>query len=204
MLTTARSWLPSIGAAVMTSRTSPPFAQPPPITRPPAPRLLAGGGSRTPTGAHAAPAGRRSDDSFPATLPFDRSVARAGSEPPAVPSGPPAAQRPGPSQDALPRWAKGVVIGGVLLAVAMPASVLLSRSMLVQEALAEQSGSRAAMVCTGGEARARDGTSVTGWLFGGSYFSCGDWETREARVQRERDQAQASYLAREQARQQSR
>ena len=40
-----------------------------------------------------------------------------------------------------------------------------------------------------------------GWLFGGSYFSCGEWETREARVQRERDQAQANFLARERARQ---
>lgn len=99
------------------------------------------------------------------------------------------------------RWAKGVVIGGVLLAIAMPVSVLMGRSMLVQEALAEQSSSKAAMVCTAGEARAVDGSSLTGWLFGGSYFSCGDWETREARVQRERDQAQANFLARERARQ---
>ncbi len=103
--------------------------------------------------------------------------------------------------EGLPRWAKGVVIGGVLLAAAMPASVLLSRSMLVQETLAAESGSKAAMVCVGGNARAIDGSSVFGWLFGGSYFSCGDWETREARLQRERDQAQANYLARERARQ---
>lgn len=101
----------------------------------------------------------------------------------------------------LPRWAKGVVIGGVLLAVAMPASVLMSRSMLVQAALAEQSSSKAAMVCTAGEGRALDGSSLMGWLFGGSYFHCGDWETREARQQRERDQAQASFLARERAKQ---
>jgi hypothetical protein len=104
--------------------------------------------------------------------------------------------------DALPRWAKGVVIGGVLLAVAMPASVLMSRSMLVQATLAEQGTSKAAMVCTGGEGRALDDSGVMGWLFGGSYFHCGDWETREARQQRDRDRDQASFLARERARQQ--
>jgi hypothetical protein len=75
--------------------------------------------------------------------------------------------------------------------------------MLVQEVLAEQSSSKAAMVCTAGDARAADNSSVFGWLFGGSYFQCGDWETREARVQRERDQAQANYMAREKARQQA-
>ena len=112
-------------------------------------------------------------------------------------------QAPATKPDALPRWAKGVVIGGVLLSVAMPASVLLSRSMLVQAALAEQGTSKAAMICTGGEGRAVDGSSVMGWLFGGSYFHCGDWETREARQQRDRDRDQASFLARERARQQN-
>ena len=106
-------------------------------------------------------------------------------------------------QEGLPRWAKGVVIGGVLLAVGMPATVLMSRSMLVQAALAEESSSKAAMVCIGGEARAVDSSSITGWLFGGSFFSCGDGETREARQQRERDQAHENYMAREKARQQS-
>lgn len=105
-----------------------------------------------------------------------------------------------PGADGVPRWAKGVVIGGVLLALGMPATVLMSRSMLVQEALAAQSGSKAAMVCTAGEGRAYDGSSLAGWLFGGSYFHCGDWETREARVQRERAQYEANYLARERAR----
>ena len=75
--------------------------------------------------------------------------------------------------------------------------------MLVQEALAAESGSKAAMVCTAGEGRAIDDSSLTGWLFGGSYFRCGDWETREARVQRERTQYEANYLAREKARQQA-
>jgi hypothetical protein len=89
----------------------------------------------------------------------------------------------------------------VLLAVAMPASVLMSRSMLVQEVLTEQSSSKAAMVCTGGEGKAVDDSSLLGWLFGGSYFSCGDWETREARVQRDRDRDQANYMARERAKQ---
>lgn len=112
-------------------------------------------------------------------------------------------QVPAAKPDALPRWAKGVVIGGVLLAVAMPASVLLSRSMLVQAALAEQGTSKAAMICTGGEGRAVDGSSLLGWLFGGSYFHCGGWETREARQQRDRDRDQASFLARERARQQN-
>lgn len=101
----------------------------------------------------------------------------------------------------VPRWAKGFVIGGVLLALAMPASVLLSRSMLVQSALAGESSSKAAMVCIGGSARAVDGSSIAGWLFSGSYFSCGDWETREARQQRERDLAHANYMARQKARQ---
>ncbi|MFG6459207.1 hypothetical protein [Roseateles sp. BYS96W] len=168
--------------------------------------------------------------SFPSTQPADPPTAarprvlEGGTPRPQAPSstrptranaaaaGAAAATRPGagpraqgtaiPARNAgLPRWAKGVVIGGVLLAVAMPASVLLSRSMLVQETLAAESGSKAAMVCVGGNARAIDGSSVFGWLFGGSYFSCGDWETREARLQRERDQAQANYLARERAKQ---
>lgn len=107
-------------------------------------------------------------------------------------------------QDALPDWAKGVVIGGVLLALGMPVTVLMSRSMLVQSALAEQSTSKAAMLCTAGEGRAMDDSSLIGWLFGGSYFACGDWETREARVQRERDRDHASYMARERAKQQYR
>lgn len=106
------------------------------------------------------------------------------------------------AQDGLPGWAKGMVIGGLLLAVAMPASVLLSRSMLVQDALAAQSNSKAALLCTAGEGRALDDSSLLGWLFGGSYFACGDWETRDARVQRERDRDQANFLARERAKQQ--
>ncbi|MEO6279520.1 hypothetical protein [Roseateles sp.] len=113
----------------------------------------------------------------------------------------PRAQGAAVAADGLPRWAKGVVIGGLLLAVAMPATVLMSRSMLVQEALAAESGSKAAMVCTGGNARAVDSSSITGWLFGGSFFSCGDWETRDARVQRERDRYETNYMARERTRQ---
>jgi hypothetical protein len=157
--------------------------------------------------------------SFPETQPMDpptsartRVLAGLDGAPPRPAAGadprPPVATLPRPPEaapraDALPRWAKGVVIGGLLLALAMPASVLLSRSMLVQAALAEQGNSKAAMVCTGGEGRALDDSSLKGWLFGGSYFRCGDWETREARQQRERDRAQASFLARERARQQS-
>jgi hypothetical protein len=155
-------------------------------------------------------------NSFPATQPIDpptsartRVLEGAGTRPQATrPATPAAAPRPasGPraqgasaAPERLPRWAKGVVIGGVLLAVAMPASVLLSRSMLVQEALTEQSSSKAAMVCTAGEGRAMDDSSLMGWLFGGSYFHCGDWETREARQQRDRDRDQANFLARERA-----
>ena len=93
------------------------------------------------------------------------------------------------------------VIGGVLLAAAMPATVLMSRSMLVQEVLAAESGSKASMVCTAGDARALDNSSIVGWLFGGSFFSCGDWETRDARLQREKDQAHNNYMSRERARQ---
>lgn len=163
--------------------TAPPSATP---ARPAQPRLLSGtGGSRRAT----APA--TASTTFTATLPMQRTQTPT---PRAMPVAPAVAE-------GMPRWAKGVVIGGVLLAIAMPVSVLMSRSMLVQEALAEQSSSKAAMVCTAGEARAVDSSSLTGWLFGGSYFSCGDWETREARVQRERDQAQANFLARERAKQ---
>lgn len=172
--------------------TAPPSPTP---ARSAQPRLLSGtGGARR--GTAPAPATQTGATTFTATVPYTR---------PAGPPGPRAALRATPAAPpaapGLPRWAKGVVVGGVLLAIAMPASVLMSRSMLVQEALAEQSGSKAAMVCTAGEARAVDGSSLAGWLFGGSYFSCGDWETREARVQRERDQAQANFLARERARQ---
>lgn len=165
--------------------TAPPTTPP---SRPAQPRLLSGAG------------GRRSDDktrtateatTFTATLPYTR--------PQPTPTR--TAGAPAPASSALPRWTKGFVIGGVLLAVAMPASVLMSRSMIVQEALAEQSGSKAAMVCTAGEGRANDDSSLLGWLFGGSYFSCGDWETREARQQRERDLSHANYMARERAKQ---
>ena len=164
-------------------------------TQPAKGRLLSGaggGGNRPRTATNTATA----DSTFTKTVPYARPSAQ-----------PPAAARPyargatAEPASALPRWAKGFVIGGVLLALAMPATVLMSRSMLVQEALAAESGSKAAMVCTAGEARAVDGSSLTGWLFGGSFFSCGDWETREARVQRDRDQAQANYMARERARQ---
>jgi hypothetical protein len=116
-------------------------------------------------------------------------------------TGPRAQGTPAVKADGLPGWAKTVVASGLLLAVAMPATVLMSRSMLVQEALAEHSSSKAAMICTSGDARAVDGSSIWGWLFGGSFFSCGDWETRDARLQRERDQAHNNYMARERARQ---
>jgi hypothetical protein len=130
---------------------------------------------------------------------------RPGAAAPAA-ARPAAAQAAAPARTAevLPRWAKGVVIGGVLLAVAMPMAVLMSRSMIVQAALAEESSSKAAMVCTAGEGRAVDGSSLLGWLFGGSYFHCGNWETREARQQRDRERDQANFLARERARQQGR
>lgn len=160
-------------------------AVPPRSTPPGKARLLNGAGPRTGTDRTAT-----AGTSFKATVPFQR---------------PPAAARPNVSaapDAALPRWAKGCVIGGVLLAIGMPVSVLMSRSMLVQAALAEESSSKAAMVCTGGDARAVDDSGVMGWLFGGSYFSCGDWETREARKQRERDQAHNNYMARQKARQQ--
>jgi hypothetical protein len=152
------------------------------------PRLLSGTGGARRSDAKPTPT---QSTTFTATVPFAR--------PPSTPVRP--ATSPAPAPDALPRWAKGFVIGGVLLAIAMPAAVLMSRSMIVQEALAEQSGSKAAMVCTAGEGRAVDDSSLTGWLFGGSYFQCGDWETREARVQRERDQAHNNYMARERAKQ---
>lgn len=118
---------------------------------------------------------------------------------------PPAATQPAQpaaAPERLPRWVKGVVIGGVLLAVGMPVSVLLSRSMLVQSVLMEESSSKASMVCTAGEGRALDDSGLLGWLFGGSYFHCGDWETREARQQRDRDRDQANFLARERAKKQ--
>ncbi len=155
-------------------------------------------------------------DSFPPTRPTDPPTsarARVLQGSPAssrTPRPTAAAPRADPSPAAqnaavpepLPRWVKGVVIGGVLLAVAMPVSVLLSRSMLVQSMLAEESNSKAAMVCTSGEGRAVDGSSLLGWLFGGSYFHCGEWETREARQQRDRDRDQANFLARERAKKQ--
>jgi len=158
--------------------------------------------------------------SFPATQPIDpptsarTRVLQGGTSTVRVPQAAPAAAKAQPvaglraqgaavAPERLPRWAKGFVIGGVLLAIAMPTSVLLSRSMLVQSALEEQSSSKAAMICTGGEGRAVDGSSLMGWLFGGSYFHCGDWETREARQQRERDRDHANFMAREKARQQN-
>jgi hypothetical protein len=174
-----------------TMPTPPPSSTP---ARPGQPRLLSGtgrsrAGTRTEAPTATGRTGATEATTFTATVPFERPQAAVPRPTAAPPAG------------ALPRWAKGVVIGGVLLALAMPAAVLLSRSMLVQEALAEQSGSKAAMVCTAGDARALDDSGVLGWLFGGSYFHCGDWETREARVQRERAQSEANYLARERAKQ---
>ena len=169
-----------------------PTAPPSPPQTPPPPgkaRLLSGAGGRTGTRTAAA------DASFPATIPDGRRQAAT------KPAAPAAAAAAAP---ALPRWLKGFVIGGVLLALGMPAAVLMSRSMLVQATLAEESSSRAALVCIGGEAHAVDGSSLLGWLFGGSYFACGDWETREARQQRERDLAHSHYMARERARQTAR
>lgn len=166
-----------------------PTVTPPSTPNQPAPaRLLSGAGGRSSTATRTRNATATDATTFTATLPFNRPQ-------------PQPRQTANPPAPGVPRWAKGVVIGGVLLAVAMPASVLLSRSMLVQSALAEESSSKAAMVCTGGKARAVDGSSVGGWLFGGSYFSCSDWETREARQQRDRDQAHNNYMARERARQ---
>jgi len=158
-----------------------------PPTRPAQPRLLSG----TSGGRHGNDKTRTATEAttFTATLPLQR------------PQATPARTTATPTPGALPRWTKGFVIGGVLLAIAMPASVLMSRSMLVQEALAEQSISKAAMVCTAGEGRANDDSSLMGWLFSGSYFHCGDWETREARQQRDRDRDQANYMARERAKQ---
>jgi hypothetical protein len=175
--------------------TAPPSPTPP---QPAKARLLSGPGTRaadrTRTSAGTTP-GTTPGTTFTATVPFARPPSpNATAARPSAPAAP---------SSALPRWAKGFVIGGVLLAVGMPASVLMSRSMLTQEALAAESTSKAAMVCTGGDARAVDDSSVIGWLFGGSFFSCGDWETREARVQRDRDRDQANYMAREKARQQA-
>ncbi|MBW8849027.1 MAG: hypothetical protein JF607_29235 [Burkholderiales bacterium] len=171
----------------------------PPSSTPAKARLLSGAGSRPAAGGTRTATGtgtRTGDTSFTATVPFARPPAAA----PGVAPRAPAAAVPAPS--ALPRWLKGVVIGGVLLALGMPLSVLLSRSMLEQEVMLEENSSKAAMICTGGEARAVDASSLSGWLFGGSYFRCGDWETREARQQRDRDRDQANYMAREKARQQ--
>ncbi|MGM9483950.1 hypothetical protein ACS5PN_22320 [Roseateles sp. NT4] len=158
-----------------------------PVQRPAQPRLLSGAGGRSGAGTRTA----TDATTFTATLPYKRPEATTAR----------GATAAAPAKEGLPRWAKGFVIGGVLLAIAMPASVLMSRSMIVQEALAQESGSKAAMVCTAGEGRAVDDSSLLGWLFGGSYFSCGDWETREARVQRDRDRDQANYMARERAKQ---
>lgn len=168
----------------------PPESSTPP-SRPPQRRLLSGsgdpriaGGTRTRTASAAQAAQARAEADTGA---FDR---------PRRPL--PAA----PASQSLPRWAKRVVIGGVLLAIAMPASVLLSRSMLVQSMLQDQGSSSAALVCTAGEGRANDGSSLFGWLFGGSHFQCSEWETREARQQRERELYEANYLARQRAKQQ--
>ena len=152
------------------------------------PRLLSGADARG-TGT------RTAGTTFTATLPIARLAPHLATP----------AYRPNATAakgTVLPGWAKGFVVSGLLLAAALPASVLLSRSMLAQAALMEQSSSNAAMVCIGGKARALDASSLGGWLFGGSIFSCGDWETREARQQRDRDVAHNSYMAREKARQQ--
>ena len=174
--------------------TAPPSPTPPESGKA---RLLSGAGpraaDRTRTSAATANATTTRGTTFTKTVPYARPSSSTTT-----------AARPNATaakSQALPRWAKGFVIGGVLVAIGMPASVLMSRSMLVQAVLAEESSSKAARVCTGGEARAVDDSSLSGWLFGGSFFSCGDWETREARQQRERDVAHNNYMARERTRQ---
>jgi len=176
-----------------------PTDPPPQPPRPAQPRLLsgAGGGQRGSTRA-----GTETQTSFPKTLPLNRTQPGAAA-PKVSPQMASQAAKAAPAAQGLPRWAKGFVIGGVLLAAGMPTAVLMSRSMLEQEVMAEQSGSKAAMICTAGEGRALDDSSLMGWLFGGSYFRCGDWETREARQQRERDRDQANFLERERAKHQN-
>jgi hypothetical protein len=121
---------------------------------------------------------------------------------PVAPARPNARALPGGKAppSALRRWSKRVVIITTLVAVGLPAMVLMGRSMLAQNELAEQSGSKAAMVCVAGQGRPLDDSTVWGWLFGGSYFQCGDWQTREARERRAREQAEAANEAREKAR----
>lgn len=165
---------------------------PPESSTPPRPsqrRLLSGSGDTRTAGATRT---RTATASQARTAADTESLDRSYRPPPAA-----------PASQSLPRWAKGVVIGGVLLAIGMPASVLLSRSMLVQSMLQDQGSSTAAMVCTAGEGRANDGSSLFGWLFGGSHFQCSQWETREARQQRERELYEANYLARQRAKQQN-
>lgn len=38
------------------------------------------------------------------------------------------------------------------------------------------------MICMDGDVYVVDSLSVFGWLFGGVYFSCGDWEMCEVCV----------------------
>ena len=167
-----------------------PSAPPPPSsTRTGKARLLSGNGSNTVASRSGTRRAREDDTaSFTATLADERTA------PPAATAAPAAQPYPG--------WFKGVVIGGLVLAAGMPLSVLLSRSMLVQESMLEQSNSKAALVCTAGSAHAMDDSSLIGWLFGGSYFSCDAWETRDAQLQRERERDHANYLARQRAKQQ--
>ncbi len=167
----------------------PPLSGP---TKPPPPRLLASPGSdrldRNRAGGRTLGSGTDRPDgpTSTATLPFSRPQKAVVGQ---------------PGQAHLPLWARRLAIGGVMLALAMPATVLVSRALLVQQTLADQSTSRAVLRCTAGEGRALDDSNLFSWLFSGSYFSCGDWETRDARVQRDRDQAQANYMARERVRQ---
>lgn len=102
----------------------------------------------------------------------------------------------------LTRSLKRFVVGCCVTGLALPAGVLMLRSVQATEALGASQNSQSVLACVGGFSTAADASGLVSWLFSGSVFRCNDWETREARVQRERDQAEANYLARLRQRQQ--
>ncbi|MEJ6003817.1 hypothetical protein [Paucibacter soli] len=106
--------------------------------------------------------------------------------------------RPAPQEEQI-NWLKLSAWSCVAVVVLVPILVTTARLMQTNEVLTKEGQSGAVMICKNGTTSAADDSSIWSWLFGGSAFRCRDWETLEGRKQREKDQSEANYLARERA-----
>lgn len=94
-------------------------------------------------------------------------------------------------------WSVGLAV------LLVPLIVVLARESKRSEVLMQEQSSNADLTCTAGDVNARNSDNLWTWLTGGSDFRCENWETRDARKQRERELAEQRWKAREEARKQN-